>query len=107
MKLNGWQRIGIITSVLWILATGFYVLSATSADDAKEASDVGLECERYISQGVTTLAECDKRSADYVAKTRAAEWELAGLAALVPVPFGWGFIYLVAFLVRWVKRGWS
>jgi hypothetical protein len=25
--------------------------------------------------------------------------------ALVPVPLAWGFVYLVLFLVRWVKRG--
>ena len=29
----------------------------------------------------------------------------ATIIALVPVPFAWGLVYLVIFLVRWVKRG--
>lgn len=26
-------------------------------------------------------------------------------AALIPVPVGWGFVYFILFLIRWVKRG--
>lgn len=105
MKLNGWKRIGIIASVVWILGAGLYTNGALQESDRKAATAISLDCESYIAKGITSLAECDKRSGDYLAGTYSREWMAAALVAFVPVPFGWGFVYLVLFLVRWVKRG--
>lgn len=73
MKLNGWKRIGIIASVVWILGAG-----------------------------LTSLAELD-----YLAGTPSSDWSAAAFVTFAPVPLGWGFVYLVLFLVRWVKRGFA
>lgn len=104
MKLNGWKRIGIIASVVWIVGAGYYTVIATSDADAKFASGIRLDCETYIPAGIATLAECDKRGDDWLKETASSERIEAASVALVPVPLTWGFTYLVLFLVRWVKR---
>lgn len=107
MRLNGWKRIGIIASVVWILGAGLYTHGALQESDSKAAVAAALDCESYIPKGITSLAECDKRAADYLAGTHSGEWIGTAVVAFVPVPLGWGFVYLVLFLVRWVKRGFA
>jgi hypothetical protein len=61
---------------------------------------VGLENSDLVgASSVTTL------STDYLTKMRPYERMDAAIVAFVPVPLGWGFVYLVLFLVRWVKNG--
>jgi hypothetical protein len=49
--------------------------------------------------------KCTKESEDYAVGALPRERLEAATVAFVPVPLGWGFTYLVLFLVRWVKRG--
>ncbi|HVA16823.1 MAG TPA: hypothetical protein VMV59_03815 [Candidatus Dormibacteraeota bacterium] len=52
-----------------------------------------------------SIESCDSQMMDAVkAQTPAAD-ETAAAVALVPVPFGWAFAYLLLLLARWVKRG--
>jgi hypothetical protein len=106
-KLNGWQRIGVLASVVWIVGAGLYTQSAMRESDSRAAAAISLDCESYIVHGITTLAECDKRNADYNAKTYSGEWIGAAVVAFVPVPLGWGFAYLALFLTRWIRRGFT
>lgn len=100
-KLNGWKRIGIIASVVWILGAGIYTFVSIKDDDVKYAQTQRKYClaEALIS------GECNKREADYLASVAYVPIEAAVSVALIPVPLGWGFVYLVLFLVRWVTRG--
>jgi len=102
-KLNGWKRIGIIASVVWILGAGVYTFKVTNDADIKAASGLTLSCEE--AHNWRGSDECDKRSTAYLAEVAPYEPIKAALVAFVPVPLGWGFVYLVLFLVRWVKRG--
>ena len=105
MKLNGWKRIGIIASVVWILGAG--VRTFTVVDDAltTTASGFTLRCEEAPDGSMRGSAKCDELSTDYLAETRYEPWTEAAIVAFVPVFLGWGFTYLVLFLVRWIKRG--
>jgi len=69
-----WKRIGIIASVVWILGMGIYFLKATDFYVPTTAQDL------------------------YIALIFVA------IRAFVPVLLIWGFIYLVLFLVRWIRR---
>ena len=51
--------------------------------------------------------KCDALGTEYLAGTTYEPWIEAAVVAFVPVPLGWGFAYLVLFLVRWVKRGFA
>jgi hypothetical protein len=105
MKLNGWKRIGIIASVVWMLGAGLYTFTATTDSEIKTASELTLSCESAHNWRGSDY--CDKQSTDYLA-TNAAKWNPrieSAIVGIVPVPFAWGLAYLVLFLVRWVKRG--
>lgn len=107
VKLNGWKRLGIIASVVWILGAG--ICTFVVVDDAriKTASGFTLRCEEAPDGSLRGSAECDKLSTDYLAETGNEPWIEAAVVAFVPVPLGWGFAYLVLFLLRWVKRGFA
>jgi len=105
MKLNGWKRIGIVASIVWILGAGIYTLKATGNTDEKRASEIIQSC---IEGGPYTKEfddACGRRGADYLRETGTSEWVEAASVALIPVPLGWGLTYLILFLVRWIRRG--
>jgi hypothetical protein len=102
MKLNGWKRIGILASVVWILGAGFYTLSVEENRNLSIASMMNRGCD---NEPAVSQALCFKVGDDYVMRMIPAERRSAAFVALVPVPLGWGFTYLVLFLMRWVKRG--
>jgi hypothetical protein len=129
MKLNGWKRIGIIASVVWMLGAGVYTyhsemdraslligegyLSCGSAanaplprkppDSAPEPGTVPVPPGTVLADS-TDCHEQAENSFALAAKNARLE---ATLAALVPVPLGWGLTYLVLFVVSWVKRGFA
>jgi serine/threonine-protein kinase len=96
-----WKRVGIIASVVWMLAAGIYTFNVTSD---RYANDVTKICED-AHNGQDPNGECLKQGQDYAVEMRSAEWIAAAIVALLSVPLGWGFIYLVRFLVRWVAHG--
>lgn len=105
MQLNGWKRIGIVASVAWIIGAGMYTFNRVEDSVVAAASKRTLSCEE--ANNYRGSAECDNRSTEYLADHN-SDARLAALStAFIPVPLGWGFAYLVLFLVRWIKRGFS
>jgi hypothetical protein len=105
-KLNGWKRIGIVASTLWILGAGSYVLMISNNAAVHIGSQTTLECEGYYSPGGPTWSSrCDQLGMDAMNRATDEGRLDAALVAFVPVPLGWGFVYLILFLVRWIKRG--
>jgi hypothetical protein len=114
MKLNGWKRIGIIASVVWILGAGAHTYDSEIHRASDLIADTHVRCdsnlpsdskdERAYEAG---FEKCNKEAEDSLALAISNAWFSAALVAFVPVPFGWGFVYLALFLVRWVKRGFT
>jgi hypothetical protein len=102
MKINGWKRLGIIASVTWILVAGGVTFTRTQNADIKQQLMMLESCE---ASHHGTAPECDDMLHRGDAEYMRLERETAALVALVPVPIGWAFVYLVLFLTRWVKRG--
>jgi hypothetical protein len=50
---------------------------------------------------------CTADELSYFHEVLPGERIVAAIVGVVPVPFAWGFVYLVLFLVRWVKRGFN
>jgi hypothetical protein len=103
MKLSAWKRIGIIASVVWMLGAGLKTYGSMNAACVGVASIEERSCEE--SSPHSNWDKCFKQFQDRVATCNA--WPEAVVVAIVPVPFAWGFVYLILFLVRWVKRGFS
>lgn len=124
VKLTGWKRIGIIASVVWILGAGLYTY-VTEMDKLSQFSGFSLnQCDELVRSDIDRCGKdgqidkqceelawkrwrkCNDEALDYIPKVAAPNARLVGaIVAFVPVPLGWGFAYLVLFLVRWVKRG--
>lgn len=103
MNLNGWKRIGIVASVVWILGAGVHTLNVESEAVSQTAANLTLNCEQ--AHDVLRGTECDARGKDYIAENLSYARIDAAIVAFIPVPVGWGFISLILFLVRWIKRG--
>jgi hypothetical protein len=111
MKLNGWKRIGIIASVVWILGAGEYTCDSEYDHASFSIASTHFACESVLTTDPIAhekqVERCDK-IADESFASALTNARLAGaLVAFVPVPLGWGFTYLVIFLVRWVRRGFT
>jgi hypothetical protein len=105
MKVSGWKRIGIILSAVWVLG-GFVktFLYLDAEDNRMQAQSLHLCYEYYVPSSTNPQIDtCDKPYVD----NRRFEFESAAAVAVVPVPLAWGFVYLILFLIRWVKRGFA
>jgi hypothetical protein len=114
MKLNGWKRIGIIASVVWVLCAGIYTDDSKIDRASDLIADTHVRCDSSLpnyskDEGAyeAGFRKCNKEAEDSLALAISNARFSAALVAFVPVPFGWGFVYLALFLVRWVKRGFT
>lgn len=109
MKLNGWKRIGIVASVAWFLGAGGCTLIVRRDQDLRFAVALEDSCTKFFVGADRTnyLKQCMKQRDDYLASMSKDVWLNAVAVATVPVPLGWGFVYLTLLLVHWIKRGFA
>jgi hypothetical protein len=108
MKLNGWQRIGIVASVVWAIGAYVHELGSSYGGAVGVYSLIHEDCvERSSTSGMESRAQCDQELDKSIAESSRSAREVAAFVAIVPIPLGWGFAYLLIFIVRWVKRGFS
>jgi hypothetical protein len=110
MKLNGCKRIGIVASVVWIFGAGAYTYDSETDRASEFIASIHVACDSNLAGKTgdaytTGFDECNKQADDSLALAISGARLEAALVAFIPVPLGWGFAYLVLFLVRWVKRG--
>lgn len=107
-RLNGWKRIGIIASIAWILGAGLHRHGVVQRRYSEMDVEDTLNCEKWLA-GLPDIKHCDWYISDPAQLKAQAEdaWFEAALVGFTPVPLGWGFAYLILFLVRWVKRGFA
>ena len=100
MRLNGWQRIGIVASALWALTSPLWGirLGMEEADYAKVALSDCL-AEHGNSDACWQTFHKDLATGFYI------HWVFVGLAAFVPIILGWVGAYITVKIVRWVRRG--
>jgi hypothetical protein len=101
VKLNGWRRIGIVASVVWMVGAYFSTLDRKSAIDTEMAVLVDEAC---IAARPQNQPVCDDRMRADITRAIPTERQDAAFVALVPIPTAWGFVYVFIFLVRWVRR---
>lgn len=105
-RLNGWRRIGIIVSVVSILGAGLWTFDASSRRDMNAIHSIEMtECETLATD--KAILDCDDGWDTYLAHQYPSEWLESAFVAFIPVPLGWGFVYLILFLTAWVKRGFT
>lgn len=107
-KLNGWTRIGIILSVLWILGAGvvaFHRVTKTEESEADFTEMAWSSCNSEYTRHTIQIDSCMKDAQAAFDKMRSKDYETVAAAAFIPIPVAWLFVFLVIFLVHWIKRG--
>jgi hypothetical protein len=127
-RLGGWTRIGIIISVVWILGAGIYIYNVAVNRGLSEARQICFEWENAAPTGIPEtewdregrplhltpdqavardrqIEECYKKQIAREPSPRKAALITSAIFTFVPLALGWGFVYLILFLVNWVKRG--
>jgi hypothetical protein len=107
-RLNGWQRLGIVLSVVWAIVGGLYTRHA----DVKSASDMYILTYRSCmdageGQPGFDGSDCTKRAERMWDIWLKGGWLNAAFVALAPIPFFWLIAYAIVGLVRWIRRGFS
>lgn len=102
-KLNGWQRIGVILSILWVLGAAIH-----ERNGQVELAQLKAQLDRNVCNYSSAIAECSK-SLDSKYKEHLAlnSNRIVNIAAvsLVPVLLGWLFAWLAIVVSRWVRVG--
>jgi hypothetical protein len=106
MRLNGWQRVGIVLSVLWALGVWVYMDAIGEQAAQKAMTDWNNVCtERKLTQNELDLKSCID-TAVKLAEYKRADWSGVPLiTALVPIPVVWLLVYIVVWTMRWIRRG--
>jgi hypothetical protein len=99
MNLNGWQRLGVVASVLWLVIGALYGNNAGLAQ-----GDVCLMLLDTCSVDAETCIRHFQTSYD---AATANHWLYARGYAVVPVILGWLFAWALVAVVRWVRAGFS
>jgi hypothetical protein len=103
-QLSGWNKIGIIASVVWILGAGsltYYAVGNYYFNEArfwcvKESTNIQRDMPACSNPDIVIL---------YFPNVRETAVLASVLVALIPVPVGWVCVYLILFLKTGVERG--
>jgi hypothetical protein len=102
MRLNGWQRIGIVLSIVWAVGAAIHTRNAEVATWERLASTGYTLC---MEAKQADYAKCSAEMSATLMKAYDPYWPNIGFAALAPVLAGWIVAYLLLWIFRWVKRG--
>lgn len=84
-KLNGWKRIGIIASFVWVLGAGYYTFDRVSSSDSELIGEVHAACDARQGGTDAGYAACDREAEATGAAMLSGERLEAVVVALVPV----------------------
>lgn len=102
MRLNGWQRIGIVLSIVWAVGAAIHTRN-DEIDFWKNFASTGYTIcmEAKSADG----AKCSAEMSEALMKLREPFWPNIAFNALAPVLSGWLVAYLALWIFRWVRRG--
>lgn len=106
MRLNGWQRIGIIASVVWAIVGAIWeIVELQRLHDARASDAFSSVYRPCRDQPRNDPDEYFKQaSAARNAVPEGSGWNIAAFA-LIPIPIAWLIAYGLVALGRWVRRG--
>jgi len=102
MKLNGWQRIGVVLSILWILPVGGFPLIQLW-NYPNPHMDLGIN-NSPLFDWIEDRSEV-KPGSQFIPLNPKLKFGLYLLISFGPVFSVWPLAYLFIFTLRWVTAG--
>lgn len=103
MRLNGWQRIGLVLSALWALGAAIHVRNK-QVDAAHELFQ--LQYGMCLNQA-NSVKNCSDTVSLQAAMDATAYWPDVAFYAFGPVIVGWLLALITIKTFRWVSDGFS
>jgi hypothetical protein len=114
MRLNGWQRIGIVASVCWLVGGGFWINGLTIGQLSEPVVNELRSCleSRSIQPDGsvprnTDWGPCNEKFKRDYGPAVADHWFYAAAFTLIPIPLVWLIVYGIVWLSRWIRVGFS
>jgi hypothetical protein len=112
-RLNGWQRIGIVLSIIWVpLGFVWAIKYFAPPDHFLEWPFVKSCYEQEAKRPSPNYGHCDQDAQKwYESQFKFRELQIANAErlalwfALAPIPIVWLLVYSVVWIGRWVRRG--
>ncbi len=103
-RFNGWQRIGIVLSLLWlILVCGYTAYEfVKKVDVTTYLIEVTHNKPTFDSQGHRTITIEEAYGEDTKRNLKVINFFSA---IFVPITLAWGIVYLCIFAFRWINTG--
>jgi hypothetical protein len=102
VRVNGWQRIGIVASVIWAVGAYFVAIGQPDLATSLHRSCLAATPEANHAEWV---ARCYTEFKERLPGAMQDRQEAALLFALMPIPIGWLLVYTVIWVGRWIHRG--
>jgi len=100
MRLNGWQRLGIVASVVWVVAGPSYFHLSREDNDRRIAGDRYQLCINRDWARKGGVEGCNKELRQALA---IAHWSCWALLAFIPVALAWVLGWALLFLMKKVR----
>ena len=114
MKIGGWQRIGIVASVLWVFVGGFIgnkeALDEAGARTASQLdSCVAANKRRSGEDGPyeQVWTPCKNQFSANFRRNAEGHWWVVLAVALIPIPIAWLLGWILIATTRWIRAGFS
>lgn len=112
LRLNGWQRIGIILTVCWVIGGGLWIngqvidgLSAAVRGEQRRCIEArSIQPDGTVPKD-TDWGPCFERFEAAFPAAVTNHWLYAAAYTLIPIPIVWLIVYAIIGLWRWVRRG--
>lgn len=102
MRLNGWQRIGVVLSVIWALGSAIHVRQEQVANGYRLYQ---LQQSTCLNGDISKSRECSEKHPLQEAMDASVQWSDVAFFAFGPVTAGWLALWIAVGVFRWIKLG--
>jgi hypothetical protein len=103
MRLNGWQRIGLVSSAVWALGAALHIRN----EQVNAAEDMFQFQYRMCLDQANPVKNCSHTVSLQAAMDATAYWPDVAFYAVGPVIAGWFIVLITISTIRWVSDGFS
>ena len=100
ISLNGYQRIGILLSIIWMVA-GYNLQNRSNYKDAYSFSE--SQYNQCVAFKYSEQSCYDRKENDFKLIMENVPNPLE--TAIIPIPIGWIVIYLIIGIYKWIRAG--